>query len=149
MVYRVRRLRPGEGLHRFSFSACVTEISTGGRLGASRTSRPTTFEDIRNQAFRFVTRSFVNQKLDHEIRGSAEADTDGLSVTIEQPEELALDIAPAHFPTEHMIEMIDKAPDGGALFTSRASYDGSDEGDQAMITLPPFWVRRKTVDSTD
>ena len=145
----------GRMVYEFGGSACegytvsfrfVTEIATGddSRVTDQQT---TTFEDIRNQAFRFVTRSFVNQKLDHEIRGSAEADADGLSVTIEQPEELALDIAPAHFPTEHMIEMIGKARDGERFYESRI-YDGSDEGDQAMITTT-ILGEKETVESTD
>ena len=131
----------GRMVYEFAGSACegytvsfrfVTEISTGddSRVTDQQT---TTFEDIRNQTFRFVTRSFVNQQLDHEIRGSAEAEGDVLAVKIEQPDELAVDIAPAHFPTEHMIEMIDKARDGERFYESRI-YDGSDEGDQAMIT---------------
>ncbi|MBU4529657.1 MAG: cell envelope integrity EipB family protein [Hoeflea sp.] len=145
----------GRMVYEFGGSACegytvsfrfVTEISTGddSRVTDQQT---TTFEDIRNQTFRFVTRSFVNQKLDHEIRGSAEAAGNGLAVKIEQPEELALDIAPAHFPTEHMIEMIDKARGGERFYESRI-YDGSDEGDQAMITTT-ILGEKETVEGGD
>ncbi|MDP2118317.1 MAG: cell envelope integrity EipB family protein [Hoeflea sp.] len=131
----------GRMVYEFAGSACegytvsfrfVTEIATGddSRVTDQQT---TTFEDIRNRTFRFVTRSFVNQALDHEIRGSAEAAGDVLSVKIEQPDALALDIAPAHFPTSHMLEMIAKARDGERFYESRI-YDGSDDGDEAMIT---------------
>lgn len=131
----------GRMVYEFGGSACegytvsfrfVTEIATGedSRVTDQQT---TTFEDIRNKTFRFVTRSFVDQKLDHEVRGSAEKRGKDLAVDIEQPEKLTLDIAPAYFPTEHMIEMIGKAVDGERFYESRI-YDGSDTGDKAMLT---------------
>ncbi|WP_340161930.1 cell envelope integrity EipB family protein [uncultured Hoeflea sp.] len=131
----------GRMVYEFNGSACegytvsfrfVTEIATGedSRLTDQQT---TTFEDVRNGTFSFVTRSYVDQKLDHEIRGSAEVKGDALAVDLEQPEKLALDVAMAHFPTEHMIELIDKARKGERFYESRI-YDGSDEGDKAMIT---------------
>lgn len=131
----------GRMVYEFGGSACdgytvsfrfVTEIATGedSRVTDQQT---TTFEDIRNKTFRFVTRSFVDQKLDHEVRGSAEKHGDELAVDIEQPEKVTLDIAPAYFPTEHMIELIGKARDGERFYESRI-YDGSDAGDKAMLT---------------
>ncbi|SOE18700.1 uncharacterized protein DUF1849 [Hoeflea halophila] len=131
----------GRMVYEFNGSACegytvsfrfVTEIATGedSRLTDQQT---TTFEDVRNGTFSFVTRSYVDQKLDHEIRGSAEVKGDALAVDLEQPRKLALDLAMAHFPTEHMIELIDKARNGERFYESRI-YDGSDEGDKAMIT---------------
>jgi hypothetical protein len=131
----------GRMVYEFNGSPCegytvsfrfVTEIASGedSRLTDQQT---TTFEDIRKGTFRFVTRSFVDQKLDHEVRGSAEVKGDGLAVALEQPDKLALDIALARFPTEHMIELINKARNGERFYESRI-YDGSDEGDKAMIT---------------
>lgn len=131
----------GRMVYEFNGSACegytvsfrfVTEITTmdDSRITDQQT---TTFEDVRNRTFRFVTRSFVNQQLDREIRGSARAEGEGLAVTLEQPESLSLDIAEARFPTEHMEEMIDRAEDGERFYQSRI-YDGSDDGDKAMIT---------------
>ena len=131
----------GRMVYEFGGSACegytvsfrfVTEIATGddSRVTDQQT---TTFEDIRNHTFRFVTRSFVDQKLDHEVRGSAEAADGGLTINLEKPDKLALDISAAHFPTEHMIEMIGKARDGERFYESRI-YDGSDQGNRAMIT---------------
>jgi hypothetical protein len=131
----------GRMVYEFNGSPCegytvsfrfVTEIATGddSRLTDQQT---TTFEDVRKGTFSFVTRSYVDQKLDHEVRGSAEVKGDGLAVDLDQPDKVALDIAMAHFPTEHMIELIDKAREGERFYESRI-YDGSDEGDKAMIT---------------
>lgn len=145
----------GRMVYEFAGSACegytvsfrfVTEIATGEDTRVTD-QQTTTFEDLRNQTFRFVTRSFVNQTLDHEIRGSAEAAEDGLAIKLEQPDKLALDIAPAHFPTEHMIEMIDKARNGERFYESRI-YDGSDDGDQAMITTTIMGAK-ETVEGGD
>lgn len=131
----------GRMVYEFGGTACdgytvsfrfVTEIATGDESRVTD-QQTTTFEDIRNQTFRFVTRSFVDQKLDHEVRGSAQIAGGELAVKLEQPEKLALDIATARFPTEHMIEMIKKARDGERFYESRI-YDGSDEGDKAMLT---------------
>lgn len=131
----------GRMVYEFNGNACegytvsfrfVTEIATGedSRVTDQQT---TTFEDIRNRTFRFVTRSFVNQQLDREIRGGATIEGDEMQVTLEQPEKLALDLAVARFPTEHMIEMINHAKNGERFYESRI-YDGSDDGDRSMIT---------------
>lgn len=131
----------GRMVYEFNGSACegytvsfrfVTEIASGedSRLTDQQT---TTFEDVRKGTFSFVTRSYVDQKLDHEVRGSAEVKGDALALDLDQPEKLAVDIAMARFPTEHMIELIDKARKGERFYESRI-YDGSDEGDKAMIT---------------
>ena len=141
----------GRMVYEFAGSACegytvsfrfVTEISTGedSRLTDQQT---TTFEDIRKGTFRFVTRSFVDQKLDHEVRGSAEVKENGLALALEQPDKLSLEIAPARFPTEHMIELIGKAREGERFYESRI-YDGSDEGDKAMITTTILGPRNPT-----
>lgn len=145
----------GRMVYEFNGSACegytvsfrfVTEITT---MDESRISdqQTTTFEDVRNRTFRFVTRSFVNQQLDREIRGSASAGGEGLAVTLQQPEAKALTIPEARFPTEHMVEMITRAEDGERFYQSRI-YDGSDDGDQAMITTTIMGAK-KTPDPDD
>lgn len=140
----------GRMVYEFGGSACegytvsfrfVTEIATGDESRVTD-QQTTTFEDVRNHTFRFVTRSFVDQQLDREIRGSAEADAGRLKVRLEQPDKLALDIDPARFPTEHMLELIDKARTGERFYESRI-YDGSDEGDRAMITTTILGEKRE------
>jgi hypothetical protein len=145
----------GRMVYEFNGSACegytvsfrfVTEIASGddSRLTDQQT---TTFEDVRKGTFRFVTRSYVDQKLDHEVRGSAEAKADGLELDLEQPDRRALGISMAHFPTEHMIELIDKARQGERFYESRI-YDGSDEGDKAMITTT-ILGQKQAVEASD
>lgn len=140
----------GRMVYEFGGSACegytvsfrfVTEIATGeeSRITDQQT---TTFEDIRNHTFRFVTRSFIDQQLDHEVRGSARAEGDSIEIELERPESLALDIAPAQFPTQHLIELIRKAQAGERFYQSRI-YDGSEKGDRAMLTTTILGPKRQ------
>lgn len=131
----------GRMVYEFNGSACegytvsfrfVSEIATGEDTRVTD-QQTTTFEDVRDRTFRFVTRSFVNQQLDRETRGSAKAKGDQLAITLEQPERIALDIPDARLPTEHLVEMIERAKAGERFYESRL-YDGSDDGDRAMIT---------------
>jgi hypothetical protein len=131
----------GRMVYEFNGSACegytvsfrfVSEIATGEDTRVTD-QQTTTFEDVRDRTFRFVTRSFVNQQLDRETRGSAKADGDQLAITLEQPERMSLDIPDARLPTEHLVEMIERARAGERFYESRL-YDGSDDGDRAMIT---------------
>lgn len=131
----------GRMVYEFNGSACegytvsfrfVSEIATGDDTRVTD-QQTTTFEDVRDRTFRFVTRSFVNQQLDRETRGAATAGDGQLAITLEQPEKMALDIPDAKLPTEHLIEMIERAKAGERFYESRI-YDGSDDGDRAMIT---------------
>jgi hypothetical protein len=71
----------GRMVYEFNGSACegytvsfrfVSEIATGDDTRVTD-QQTTTFEDVRDRTFRFVTRSFVNQQLDRETRGAAKA----------------------------------------------------------------------------
>ena len=145
----------GRMVYDFAGSACegytvnyrfVTEISTGDDAHVTD-MQFTAFEDIRNPTFQFVLRTFVDQALEREVRGSAEAAGDVLAIKLEKPEALALDITPALFPTRHMIEMIEKARNGERIYESRI-YDGSNDGDESMITTTILGAK-ETADSTD
>jgi len=131
----------GRMVYEFNGSACdgytvsfrfVTEINSGegSRVTDQQT---TTFEDVRRGTFNFVTRSFVNQTLDKEVRGAAALKDDALAVELEEPEKQDIEIGKALFPTEHMIELINHAKKGEQFYESRI-FDGSDGGDEAMIT---------------
>lgn len=139
----------GRMVYEFNGSVCegftvsfrfVSEFATGDDTRVTD-QQTTTYEDVRSRTFRFVTRSFINQSLDREVRGSAKAGGGGLAVTLEQPEERALEIAPAMFPTEHMAELIRRANSGERFYESRI-FDGSDDGDRSMITTTIVGARQ-------
>ncbi|MBB5041791.1 cell envelope integrity EipB family protein [Shinella fusca] len=131
----------GRMVYEFNGSPCdgytvsfrfVTQVNTGDetRLADQQT---TTYEDLKNGSFRFLTRSFTDEKLDKEVRGSAREDKKGVSVDLTEPDEKQLELAASRFPTEHMLEVIDHARKGERFFESRI-YDGSDSGDKTLMT---------------
>ena len=131
----------GRMVYEFNGSPCegytvsfrfVTQVDTGEetRLTDQQT---TTYEDLKNGNFRFLTRSFTDEKLDKEVRGSAHENEGGVSVDLAAPEKRQVELAESRFPTEHMIEVIDRAKKGDRFFESRI-FDGSDSGDKTLIT---------------
>ena len=85
----------GRMVYEFNGSACegytvtfrfVTRIDTGDttRLTDQQT---TTFEDAEGKTFSFVTKSFVDQNLDKEIKGTATRTATGVKVEIDKPEQ--------------------------------------------------------------
>ena len=83
----------GRMVYEFNGSPCegytvkfrfVTQIVTGDntRLTDQQT---TTFEDAEGKTFSFVTKSFVDQNLDKEVKGIATKETKGLKVDIDKP----------------------------------------------------------------
>lgn len=131
----------GRMVYEFNGSACegytvnfrfVTRISTDG---ASRLTdqQTTTFEDAAGKTFSFVTKSFTDQELDKELKGTAILGPTGLDVKIEKPTANKLELAKTQFPTQHLVELIARA-NTGATFYETNLYDGSDNADKVMTT---------------
>ncbi len=131
----------GAMVYEFNGTACegytvsfrfVTKVDSGeeSRLTDQQT---TTFEDVKTGKFRFLTRSFTDEKLDKEVRGAAEEKAKGVKVDLTQPQKREVELASSLFPTEHMMEVIDRAKKGERIFESRI-FDGSDSGDKTLIT---------------
>ena len=72
----------------------------------------TTFEDADGKSFSFVTKSYVDQNLDSELRGNATREPAGVKVEIDKPEPKSIELAPTQFPTQHLLELIGKANTG-------------------------------------
>lgn len=131
----------GRMVYEFNGSACegytvtfrfVTQIETSevSRLTDQQT---TTFEDADGKSFSFVTKSFVDQNLDKEVRGTARIEGNTTNVELEKPEEEELDLAGTQFPTQHLIELIEKAK-GGETFYETTLFDGSEDADRVLTT---------------
>ncbi|PTM95098.1 cell envelope integrity EipB family protein [Mycoplana dimorpha] len=110
----------------------VTQVNTGEETRVTD-QQTTTYEDLRNKSFRFLTRSFTDDKLDKEVRGSARDDKKGVNVELTSPDPKAVELAESIFPTEHMLEVIDRARKGERFFEARI-FDGSDSGDKTLMT---------------
>lgn len=131
----------GRMVYEFNGSACegyttkfrfVTQIATSenSRLTDQQT---TTFEDAEGKSFSFVTKSFVDQNLDKEVKGTATKKPDKLDVEIEKPQKESLDLTKTQFPTQHLEELIGKAK-SGQTFYETTLFDGSDDADKVMTT---------------
>ncbi|MDA4843953.1 cell envelope integrity EipB family protein [Hoeflea poritis] len=131
----------GRMVYEFNGSACsgytvgfrfVTQVDTGNAVRLTD-QQTTTYENVEEKTFRFITKSYVNQKLDLEVRGSAKADGRGTSVDLTIPRRAKLELDPAQFPTAQMISLIERAKNGERFFQSHL-FDGSDEGSKVMLT---------------
>ncbi|PSJ55892.1 cell envelope integrity EipB family protein [Kumtagia ephedrae] len=131
----------GRMVYEFNGSPCdgytvnfrfVTRIDTGenSRLTDQQT---TTFEDAGGKSFSFVTKSFTDQALERELKGTATREDEGLKVEIDKPEKNSLELRRTQFPTQHLAELIDKANTGETFYETNL-FDGSDNGDKVMTT---------------
>ena len=101
----------------------------------------TTFEDGEGKSFDFVTKFFVDDGLDKETKGSASIDTEGMAVKLQKPQATTVELPATRFPTQHMIELIDKAK-AGENFYETSIFDGSDDANKVMTTT--VVIGRKT-----
>jgi hypothetical protein len=93
----------------------------------------TTFEEADGKSFSFVTKSYIDQNLDKELRGNATHETSGVKVEIDKPEHKSLELTPALFPTQHLIDLIGKANEGETFYET-SIFDGSEDADKPMTT---------------
>jgi len=131
----------GRMVYEFNGSPCdgytvtfrfVTRIDTSesSRMTDQQT---TTFEDGAGKSFSFVTRSYIDQALDKELRGTARRQDSETVVALERPDRQELRLAQTQFPTQHLIELLTKAEDGETFYETTI-FDGSENADQIMTT---------------
>jgi len=110
----------------------VTQIATGD---SSRVSdqQTTTYEDAKGKTFSFVTKSFIDQALDKEVKGTATRKDKGVEVDLDKPEKKIIQLAPTQFPTQHLEELIGKAEKGEHFYETNL-FDGSEDADRVMTT---------------
>ena len=82
---------------------------------------------------RFVTKSFTDQALERELKGTAMREPNGLKVEIDKPEKNSLELRKTQFPTQHLVELIGKANTGETFYETNL-FDGSENGDKVMTT---------------
>jgi EipB-like len=131
----------GRMVYEFNGSACegytvtfrfVTRINTNDTTRVTD-QQTTTFEDADGKSFSFVTKSYVDQSLDKEVKGTATREPGGVKVKLEKPDQENLDLGATLFPTQHLVDMLEKA-DLGDTFYETSLFDGSEDADRAMTT---------------
>jgi hypothetical protein len=131
----------GRMVYEFNGSPCegytvnfrfVTQIATSEttRLTDQQT---TTYEDAKGKTFSFLTKSFSDQQLDKEVKGTATKDAKGVEVDIEKPQKAVVQLAATQFPTQHLVELIEKA-EKGEKFYETSLFDGSEDANKVMTT---------------
>lgn len=131
----------GRMVYEFNGSACegytvsfrfVTQIDTA-EVSRMTDQQTTTYEDAEGKSFNFVTKSFVDQALDREIKGVARREDGTTQVKIDRPAENDISLDATQFPTQHLVELIDKA-EAGENFYETNLFDGSENADRIMTT---------------
>jgi len=92
----------------------------------------TSFEDAEGKTLRFVTKSFVDEELENEVRGTARLKDGSTVVEYEQPERTEKKFAPTLFPTAQLRELLGKA-EAGERFYQSAIFDGTEFADKAVL----------------
>jgi len=110
----------------------VTRIrsASGNRLSDQQT---TTYEDGAGEKFRFVNKSFVDEKLDREVSGMATRENDQIVVDLREPEKAEVALEPALFPSAHMLDLIERARNGETFYETKI-FDGSEDADKVLTT---------------
>lgn len=131
----------GRMVYEFNGSPCdgytvnfrlVTQIATNDttRLSDQQT---TTYEDAKGKTFSFVTKSFVDQQLDKEVKGTAVKKDKGVEVDLDKPQKNIVQLAATQFPTQHLVELIGKAEKGERFYETNL-FDGSEDANKVMTT---------------
>jgi hypothetical protein len=131
----------GRMVYEFNGSACegytvtfrfVTEIDTADARRVTD-QQTTTFEDGEGQTFNFATKSYIDRALDRELRGTATRQAEAVDVKIEKPQPNDIKLPATQFPTQHMMELVNRAEKGDTFYETTL-FDGSDEADKVMTT---------------
>ncbi len=129
MVYEIRGSACEGYTVRFRY-VTQSDTSDASQITDQQT---TTFEGPDGKTFSFATKSYIDQNLDHELRGNAVRDASGVKVEIQKPEPKSLELKPTQFPTQHLVQLIAKANEGERFYEA-SIFDGSEDADKAMTT---------------
>lgn len=131
----------GRMVYEFDGSACEGYTITFrfvSRIDGNEESRitdqqTTTWENAEGDRFNFDTRSYVDNELDREIKGSASRDARGTVVSLERPDSSEQALEVTQFPTQHLLEVIAKANEGETFYETTL-FDASEDADRVMTT---------------
>ncbi len=91
--------------------------------------RVSTYEAGDGEFYRFVSRTYVNERVIEDVKGLAERSADGIHVHLESPEKKDIRLeSGALFPSQHLTELL-KAARADRRFISTAVYEGAGQGE--------------------
>lgn len=110
----------------------VNRIDTGDQVRVTD-QQSVLFEDLQAGKFDFESKSFTDDELDKDVSGHASDEKEGVKIQLVEPTPRTVDLASSQFPTEHMIDIIERARKGRTIFETRI-FDGSEDGDRSYLT---------------
>ncbi|MCK7614811.1 cell envelope integrity EipB family protein [Roseibium sediminicola] len=133
----------GRMVYDFSGNACdgysvnfrfVTEFQDTNGGSQITDLQTTSFEEPHAESYQFLSKTFVDQKLVEETRGTARVGSDAKTVELKQPSEKSLQIgSDVLFPTEHLLSIL-KAAAKDVHFVAADIYDGAETGEKVYAT---------------
>lgn len=92
-----------------------------------------TYESADGKEFSFQTKSFVNERADESVQGSAQSIDGGLKVNLSSPKKRELNLARGMFVSTHLVKVIEEAK-AGRHFFQKDIFDGSGKGDEVIAS---------------
>ncbi|MEZ5872295.1 MAG: cell envelope integrity EipB family protein [Nitratireductor sp.] len=110
----------------------VTTIATGNE-GYKTDQQTSTFESPDGKEFTFLTKSFVDERPESVVKGTAIRTGEGVKVDLSEPEQRRVELPSAIFLSTHLIDIIE-AGRKGETFLKRDIFDGSDLADEVVAS---------------
>lgn len=110
----------------------VSRVNANGDIFTTD-QQTATHETPDGRQYTFVTKSYVNERLDRTVKGVATSDGSTTHVSLDEPEPRELDLGKAFFVSGHLVEVIRNAGEG-VPFVSVPVFDGGDEADEVLKT---------------
>ena len=94
----------------------------------------TSFEEPEAESYQFLSKTYVDQQLVEESKGTATAGSKNKTVKLKEPTEKSLEIGgEVLFPTEHLLTILESA-EKGVSFIAADIYDGAESGEKVYAT---------------
>lgn len=110
----------------------VSRVNANGDIFTTD-QQTASYEAPDGNEYSFLTKSFVNERLERTVKGLAEQNDRELIVKLDSPEEREIELPNAKFISAHLVEVIEKAR-AGVPFFQMDVFDGGDDADQIMKT---------------
>ena len=110
----------------------ATNITTSERSYGTD-QQTATFESPDGREFTFLTRTFVGDQLEKEVKGTAIRTENGITVDLTSPNEQQLQLPDSIFISTHLASIIEQA-EQGERFVRHRVFDGSEDADETLNT---------------
>jgi len=107
--------------------------------------RMTAYEAPNGTDFSFVSKTYTNEVLETEGKGSAKLGADELNIELKKPETAEYTRKTAQFPTLHLGSILQSAKEGKTFYRANV-FDGAHEGNEVFFTQTVIGKEKKVAD---